>query len=120
MDLLRWMGRMYARFVAVSIVILSAWMFAINLGDRGWDSWVQAWILASGLIGTAGGVVYILSLDGAEVFRTKRFRIFGWTGMLLAVLLPTALTFMLVPMVLLLVPSLFRVDAPQDGTVTSA
>lgn len=123
MDLLRWMGRMFARFVAVSVIILSAWLFFVNaFGDQGWRVWVLIWILASGVAGTVGGVLYLLSLDGPARFRTKPTRIGGWAAMLAAVLLPTALAFMLVPLVLVLIPTLFTVHSPPEsaeGTVTS-
>lgn len=120
MDLLRWMGRMFARFVAVSVAILSAWMFFVNVfGAQTWEPWVLVWILASGFAGTVGGVAYLLSLDGPTRFRNKLARIGGWLAMLAAVMLPTNLTFMLVPLVLVLIPTLFTVTtkstAPEDA-----
>jgi hypothetical protein len=115
MDLLRWMGRTFVRFVAVSVAILGDWMFILNIGDGGsWAPWAYVWILASGLAGAVGGVLYLLSLDGPPRFRTKQRRIIGWGLMLASVLLPTSLTFMLVPLVLLMIPTLFRV--PGDGS----
>jgi hypothetical protein len=114
MELLRWMAKMFARFVAVSVLLVSGWMFVVNLSDRGWDPWILAWILGSGLIGALGGVLYLLSLDGPERFQTRLHRTVGWVGMLLAVLLPTSLTFMLVPLVLVLIPSLFTLRRAED------
>jgi hypothetical protein len=106
-DLARWMALMFARFVAVSVTLVSGWTFLLNLSDRAFTGWILTWVLASGLVGALGGVAYLLSLDGAERFRSRAWRIGGWVAMLAAVVLPTSLTFMLVPLVVLLVPSLF-------------
>jgi hypothetical protein len=105
---------MYARFVAVSVALLSGWMFVINVFDRGWKIWVLVWILVSGLVGAVGGVLYLLTFDGPERFHSKRHRFWGWGAMLVAVLLPTSLTFMLVPLVLLLLPSVFAITSRAD------
>lgn len=115
MDLLRWMGRTFVRFVAVSVAILGAWMFILNVGDGSWAPLSYVWILASGAAGAVGGVLYLLSLDGPPRFRTKRNRILGWGLMLASVLLPTSLTFMLVPLVLLMIPTLFNVSRDDNG-----
>lgn len=125
MELLRWMGWTFARFVAVSVAILSGWMFVVNLPfqDRGWEPWALVWILASGLAGAVGGVLYLLSIDGPRRFRTRAYRAWGWVAMLAAVILPTTLTIMLVPLVLVLAPSLFTVPPgadETDGAVTSS
>lgn len=122
MDLIRWMGRTFVRFVAVSVAILGAWMFILNVGARGWEPLSYVWILASGVAGAVGGVLYLLSLDGPPRYRTKRYRIGGWALMLASVLLPTSLTFMLVPLVLLMIPTLFNVegDDTSEEPVTSA
>lgn len=110
------MGRIFARFVAGSVALLSGWMFFVNLaGIQGWNPWVLVWILASGLAGAVGGALYLLSLDGPARFRTKRWRIGGWLAMLAAVLLPTNLTMMLVPLVLALIPSLLTVGRQVEG-----
>ncbi|MGH3650798.1 MAG: hypothetical protein ACRDU9_08830 [Acidimicrobiia bacterium] len=120
MDLLRWMGWMFARFVAVSVGILHAWMFVINLVELSYEGWTLAWIIFSGLVGAVGGVAYLLTLDGPARFRTRRLRVWGWVGMLAAVMLPTSLTLMLVPLVLALVPTLFMRPAPREDAVTSS
>jgi hypothetical protein len=115
MDLLRWMGRMFVRFVAVSVAILGAWMFILNVGARGWEPLTHVWILASGVAGAVGGILYLLSMDGPLRFHTKRTRMVGWSLMLASVLLPTSLTFMLVPLVLLLIPTLFKTPEKDTG-----
>lgn len=115
MDLLFWMGRVYARFVGVTVTLLSIWTFVANLSnEQRWGTWVLVWVLLSGLAGMAGGSVYLLSLDGPARFRARAFRTPSWTGMLVAMLLPTTLSIMLVPMVLTLIPSLFLYDEIAD------
>ena len=125
MDLLRWMGWMFARFVAISVAIMGAWMFIANVADVSYEGWVLVWILLSGVAGATGGSVYLLSVDGPPRFRSKRLRTWGWAGMLAAALLPTSLTLMLVPLVLVIVPTLFKqttesAEAQSEGTVTSS
>jgi len=116
MDLLRWMGRVFARFVAVSVALISGWTFVVNVAQPGaWETWAYLWIIASGLAGAVGGVAYLLSLDGPDRFHVKRFRWGGWAMMLLAILLPTSLTFMLVPLVLVLIPTLFSVAQDKQA-----
>lgn len=121
MELLLWIARMFARFVAFSVAILGAWIFAINAIEREGDFWILAWVLLSGLAGAVGGVLYLLSIDGPLSFRTKTRRVVGWLAMLVSVLLPTNLTLMLIPMVLALLPSLFvSVPTPQgEEPITS-
>jgi len=110
------MGRIFARFVAVSVAILSAWLFVVNITQPGaWEPWVYVWIIASGLAGTMGAVIYLLSLDGPGRFHTRLFRWGGWAMMLLAVVLPTTLTFMLVPLVLVLIPTLLTVGRDSQA-----
>jgi hypothetical protein len=121
MELLRWMGLMYARFVAVSVTVLSAWIFVVNLFELRGPGWALAWILSSGLVGAVGGLAYLLSLDGPVRFHTRAHRIGGWVAMLAAVILPTSLTPILIPLVVLLIPTLFGATAkkePEDA-VTS-
>jgi hypothetical protein len=68
---------------------------------------VVALIVAFGLIGVAGGLTYLFTFDGPGPFRARWVRVLGWGGMLASVLLPTSLSVMLVPMVLLVLPTLF-------------
>lgn len=110
MDLLRWMGLTFARFVGLTVIILGVWTFVANVvhvADRGTDWWVTVWILASGLAGAVGGTLFMLSLDGPDRFRTRRFRMVAWALMILATLLPTNLRPMMLPLVLATVYTLF-------------
>lgn len=90
-------------------------MFVINVVEVSYSGWILAWILFSGIAGAVGGVIYLLSFDGPERFRTRRHRFWGWGAMLLAFLLPTSLTLMLVPLVLLLIPSLYTIGRDQQS-----
>lgn len=114
MELIRWMGRWFARFVAVSVVLVNVQMFALNLADRGWDPLVHIWIVAAALSGISGGVLYLMAIDGPVRFRTRAFRVWGWALMLFAVALPTSLTLLLAPMVLILLPSVLMTSRDQD------
>lgn len=115
MYLLKWMGMAFARFVGVSVALLGGWIFILNLGDRGWESWVLVWVLASGLLGALSGLAFLLSFDGPDRFRNRTARLIAWLGMLASVSLPTSLTFMLVPMILLVLPTLFLTPSPAGA-----
>lgn len=108
MDLLQWMGKMYARFVALAIALLGLQLVASNITSIRFEWWIWAMILIAGIAGIVGGGLFLLSLDGPERFRTKKWRILGWSLMLAAAALPTSLTLMTVPLVLLLIPGLFK------------
>jgi len=49
-------------------------------------------------MGVAGAVLYLLSFDGSPRWRTRTWRIVGWSGMILCLLLPTGLSFFLLPL----------------------
>lgn len=121
-SLLRWMGLTFARFVGLAVMILGAWIFILNLVDKGWSDLVLVWILASGLVGAVSGLGFLLSFDGPARFRNRWVRVISWAGMLASVALPTSLTFMLVPMVVLVLPTMFippKLVAEANGPITS-
>lgn len=100
---MKWLGWTLARLVAAAVALLGAWIFIVNLAERGYDqTWVFVWVLFSGLIGAVGGTVYLLSIDGPERFRTRSWRLWGWAGMLGSALLPHSFTFIVLPAVLAL------------------
>lgn len=113
METLRWLGWMYARLVAVAVTIASAWVFLINAAGRSYQGWILAWILVSGVVGTVGGPLYLLSIDGPARFRGALKRRLGWAAMFAAMLLPSSISFFLLPMVLTLVPTLGRVGEKE-------
>ncbi len=108
MDLLLWMGKMYARFVAIAIALIGVRLLAVNIPAREFDWWVWIWILAAGAAGIIGGVLYLFSLDGPMKYRTKGARGLGWVLMLFSAALPSSLTLMTVPLVAVLIPGLFK------------
>lgn len=110
---------MFAKFVAIAVTLVNAWLFVVNIARISYDGWVLVWILASGLAGVIGGVVYLLSTDGPERFATRSYRISGWVAMLAATVLPTSLNIFLMPMVLLLIPTLLGLPKRSDQAVTS-
>ena len=104
--MLRRLGRTLARFVGLTFTILGIWILAINLIELSYSGATLAWVLASGLLGGAGGVFYLLSFDGPHRFRTRGSRIAGWIGMLVLAVLPSSLSFPLLAMVVLTIPTL--------------
>ena len=121
MNALRRLGMLLARFVALVVVLLGAWIFLINLGERGYDEpWILAWVLFSGLAGAVGGVLYLLSIDGPERFRTRSWRLWGWGGMMASALLPHSFSFIIIPLVLALLPSLLTSASTGEETVKSS
>lgn len=117
--MLRWIGRTFARFVGLMIMILGAWVVIVNAGEAftgtgGYRGWILAWIFCSGLAGAAGGLFYLVSFDGPERFRTTRARLVAWLGMLGGALIPTMILPILVVLVLATSPTLFT--APDRGT----
>ncbi len=111
---------MFARLVAVAVLIVSGWMFIINLVEVSYEGWILVWILLSGLAGVAGSALYLLSIDGPDRHRTRGRRSLGWVAMLLAMLLPTSLSFFLLPTLAVLIPTLFIADSAGGEPVTSS
>jgi hypothetical protein len=101
-------GWSLARFIALAVMLLGAWIFVINLANRGYDeTWVLAWVLFSGVAGLLGGIAYLLSIDGPSRMRTRSWRVLGWLGLLASATLPHSFTLVVLPAVLLLFPTLF-------------
>ncbi len=96
----------FSRFMGWAIMILGGFMFWRNITERVFSGWVLVAILTAGVLGFVGGLTYLLSFDGPTGLRTKRVRLAGWSGMLLSQMLPTSLTVMTLPLVVLLLPTL--------------
>ena len=120
MELLRWMGNTFARFVAFSIVVIGGYTFFINAIESNFDSGTRLLILLTSALGVVGGALYLISYDGPTRWRTEVVRRLGWGGMLVSALLPTSLTLMLVPMVALLIPTLRNPDTDGAKTLREA
>jgi hypothetical protein len=101
-------GWSLARFVALAVMLLGAWILIVNLAVRGGvEPWVQVWVVFSGAAGLLGGVAYLFSLDGSERFSRRSWRVAGWLGLLASALLPHSFSFLVLPAVLFLLPTLF-------------
>lgn len=118
---MRTVGLMFARFVALAMLLLGAWIFVINSIERGYDEpWVFLWVVFSGLVGAVGGTLYLLSIDGPERLRTRSWRMWGWGGMMASALLPHSFSFIVIPLVIALVPTLFTFGTQTETPITSS
>jgi hypothetical protein len=105
--MLRWMALTFARFVGLSVTILGGWLVLGQAAQGGPVGSFVALIVAFGVIGMISGLAYLFSFDGPAPFRARWVRVLSWAGMMVSVLLPTSLRVMLVPMVVLVFPSVF-------------
>ena len=77
-------------------------------------------LLAPLLAGLLGGIAYLLSIDGPERMRTRSWRVWGWLGLLASATLPHSFTLVVLPAVLLLIPTLtIRFHEPRDAVTSS-
>lgn len=121
MPALRRLGLLFARLVALGVLVLGAWIFLINIIQGGYDElWVQAWVVFSGMAGVVGGTLYLLSIDGPQHQRTRSRRLWGWTGMMISAALPHSFSFIIIPSVLALIPSLFFGSSQDEAPITSS
>lgn len=119
--LLQWMGRMLVRFVGLIFVLYGLLLFVGNLVDLaqgGVDAdtpwWAITWILGSGLAALAGGVLFILSFDGPQRWRTKFWRGTGVGLMMASSLLPSTVASIVFVFAILTIPSMW-VPIREDG-----
>jgi hypothetical protein len=109
----------YGRFVGLAVLIYSGLLLVINLaeliaGSNGYEGFIMAWILASGVVGIIGSLAFLAGLDGPDRTRTKSYRLGGWLVMLAACLLPSSVTFFLLPLTIVAVG--LAVRNPQLST----
>ncbi len=112
------MGQTYARLIGLAMTLLGIWIVAINLIEGSYSGGIWVWVLGSGALGAIGGVLYLMSFDGPDRFRTGRTRLAGWLGMLVLALLPWSFTFLVVPMVVLAIPTLIAKPEKAGVQVT--
>jgi hypothetical protein len=91
-----------ARVVGIAVLLYSSVVFLGNLigaiAGAEYDSFgIVLMVVAVGAIGLAGSIVFLLSLDGPETWRTTTRRAVGWAGMMIASLLPTSWLFLIAP-----------------------
>lgn len=109
------MAKTFGRFVGLTLALYGYWILLVNttgaIGMFGQAQYHPWWILPivlfAGAAAAAGGTLFLLSLDGPSRFRTKRIRSWAVVLMLTGGLLPTSLTVFVVPLTLLILPSLF-------------
>jgi len=121
---IRWIGITLARLVAIGFVLLGAWVLVINLpdlfvGDPDYTGWILAWILVTSVAAIVGGVLFLLSFDGPQRFRTRQARLRGWVVMFVGALIPSMILPFLVLLVLALIPSLYLSTETASEPVTS-
>lgn len=96
-------------------------MAAVNLipdDTAVYDSnWVRPAAVAFGLLGVVSSVVFLLTIDGPPRWRSTSLRAMGWTGMVIALLLPTSITMFVMPLVL--VAGLLILSTPSRGAPTT-
>ncbi len=100
------------------MTLLGIWIVAINLIEGSYSGTTSVWVLGAGTLGAVGGVLYLMSFDGPDRFRTRSTRLSGWLGMLVLALLPWSFTFLVVPMVVLTIPTLFATPDKAGVQVT--
>ncbi|MDP9495755.1 MAG: hypothetical protein M3P87_11000 [Actinomycetota bacterium] len=111
----------YARIIGVAVCLYGGWMFLGNLivalvGEDGYsESWVLPLVLVAASLGVSGAVLFLLSFDGSSRWRTRTWRISGWSGMILCLLLPTSLSFTLLPLAALAALTLGMKPSPPAG-----
>jgi hypothetical protein len=114
-------GRTLGRFVGLTLTLYGLWILGVNIvelftGDGFESGTILLWVLASGAVAAAGGVVYLLSFDGPPAWSRRRVRAWGLAMMFVGSLLPTSLSFLLLGMLVLAIPSvLVRFDSPSSA-----
>ena len=91
-----------ARVIGLAVLLYSGVVFFGNVlgavGGAKYDSvGILLVIVAVGAVGLAGSVIFLLSIDGPESWRTTTGRAAGWLGMMIAALLPTSWLFLIAP-----------------------
>jgi hypothetical protein len=92
-----------ARVIGLAVLLYSCVVFFGNLvgavGGARYDSLgILLVVVAVGAVGLAGSVVFLLTIDGPETWRTTTRRAVGWLGMMISALLPTSWLFLIAPL----------------------
>jgi len=103
---MRALANRLARLVGIAVLLYSGVIFFGNaigaMAGAEYDSVeIMLLIVGIGAIGLAGSIVFLLSLDGPESWRTTTRRVLGWIGMMIAAVLPTSWLFLIAPVTLL-------------------
>jgi len=103
---MRALANRLARVVGIAVLLYSGVIFFGNaigaMAGADYDSVeIVLLIVGIGAIGLAGSIVFLLSLDGPESWRTTTRRALGWIGMMIAAVLPTSWLLLIAPVTLL-------------------
>jgi len=115
----RSVASIYARLIGIAVCLYGGWMFLGNLilamieGNNYRPGWVLLLVLLAAALGVVGAILFLLSFDGPAKWRTRTRRIVGWSGMIGCLLLPTSISFALLPLVGLGVFTLVMRAAPD-------
>jgi hypothetical protein len=95
-----------ARVIGLAVLLYSLVIFLGNivgaLGGAVSDTpWLLILVIAVGAVGLTGSIVFLLTLDGPERWRSTGRRAAGWTGMMIAAVLPTSWLYLIAPVTLL-------------------
>jgi hypothetical protein len=99
-------ARTVGRLAGIAAIMLGLWVFGVNLvqdafADNGYDPRWMLWvILVWGIVGVAGGVVFLLSIDGPPRWRTINRRLLGWVGVLVVSAIPSLTILFMLPLAL--------------------
>jgi hypothetical protein len=105
--LVKRLAAIYARLIGLLVVVLGTWMVSSNVvesafGENTYDpAWMLLVVIGFGLVGVAGGVIFLLGWDGPSRFRSSMTRTLGWLGMMFMAFLPWSFTFLFFPLVAL-------------------
>lgn len=100
------------------VVLFGVWLVSVNVidhvfGENTYDPPSTLYtVIGFGLVGLVGGVVFLLSWDGPDLFRSRALRVMGWLGMMFGSLLPWSFSFVFFPLVALAGLTLL---VPVDG-----
>lgn len=114
----RGFGTTFARFAGLATAALGVWVVVGNLIELRYSGSTLALILASGVLGAVGGLLYTASFDGPEQLRTPMARRSGWLGMLALALLPSGFSLLLFVALAATFPTLRRssFETPEESS----
>ena len=91
-----------ARVVGITVLLYSVVVVLGNvigaIAGAVYDNFqVLLAVVTVGAVGLAGSVIFLLSIDGPDSWRTTNRRAIGWVGMMVASLLPTSWLYLIAP-----------------------